>query len=355
LPDVFGILSDPWEYASLIQSGHILALTSYLKTDDGQWEQQFYPQALAWDTFGPANQYGILPGMYGVPIDVTNVQFLYNKDLFKLVGLDPEKPPRTFDEFIAAGAQLKGAGIPGLVSGWGELWQLQCLVDTFAWNVMGRDKFEATIRGEVPYTDPDWIKVFSLFKRCSEAGILSGNMISLTNKGAELMFASQRAAMAFDGSWCVNVYQGMNRDLNYTAFPLPRVSRWHPVAVWGGPGSSFKVNARSPRTEAAVEFLRWLTAKEQQEFLAEATLNLPANRTVAREKIPPGLGQFFEAMDQVVPRDELPYSEYPRVVEALRKGLQLIVIGQKMPAQLARELNQLKTEEIARDPSRRIP
>ncbi len=74
-------------------------------------------------------------------IDVTNIQMLYNKDLFKQAGLDPNKPPETWDEFISDWHKLKAAGIPGLVSGWGETWMIDCFANNYAFNIMGERKF----------------------------------------------------------------------------------------------------------------------------------------------------------------------------------------------------------------------
>lgn len=42
----------------------------------------------------------VLDGTYYVPWNATTTMMIYNKDLFKEAGLDPEKPPVTFDEFL---------------------------------------------------------------------------------------------------------------------------------------------------------------------------------------------------------------------------------------------------------------
>jgi len=40
---------------------------------------------------------------YGIPIEHGNFQQMYiNVDLFKKAGLNPDKPPKTFDEWLAA-------------------------------------------------------------------------------------------------------------------------------------------------------------------------------------------------------------------------------------------------------------
>ena len=51
------------------------------------------------------------------PFEYRLFPVLYNKDLFKQAGLDPENPPKTWDEFIAASEKLKAAGILPVVIG----------------------------------------------------------------------------------------------------------------------------------------------------------------------------------------------------------------------------------------------
>ena len=36
--------------------------------------------------------------MYSMPMEATNLALLYNKDMFKAAGLDPEHPPKNWDE-----------------------------------------------------------------------------------------------------------------------------------------------------------------------------------------------------------------------------------------------------------------
>ncbi len=55
---------------------------------------------------------------WGVPIAFSTKAFYWNKDLFKAAGLDPEKPPTTWEEEIAAAKAIKektgiaGYGLP---------------------------------------------------------------------------------------------------------------------------------------------------------------------------------------------------------------------------------------------------
>ncbi|MCX7661858.1 MAG: extracellular solute-binding protein, partial [Candidatus Omnitrophica bacterium] len=215
LPDIFGILGEKSDFARFVKAGHILNLTPYMEEDNCSWKNKFFAEALAVNEFSYTNKYGIKPGIYAVPIDITTILMLYNKDLFKKIGLDPDNPPQTFEEWLSLGKVIREKNLQGLVSGWSELWLINCFAYAYAFNIMGEEKVFSTIRGEVPYTDSDWIKVFTLFKEIKEAGMLASGIITMINKTAEQVFANEKAVFAFNGSWCVNVYKGMNPDLNY--------------------------------------------------------------------------------------------------------------------------------------------
>jgi len=345
LPDIYGILAEKRDFASFIKAGHVLNLSPYLDANGGEWKNMFFQKAVVVNEFPVGNQFDVAAGIYGIPIDIMTIQMLYNKDLFKKAGLDPEMPPRTWKEFLEVGQKLHAAGIQGMASGWGEIWMIDCLASNYAYNIMGEKKFIDTIRGDVSYTDPDWIKVFSIFKDMKDNHLLAKGVVTMVNKHAEQMFANERAALAFNGSWCVNVYYGMNPDLSYGAMLPPAYSNKYPMMIWGGAGTSFMINARSSNKEKVVDFLKWFTAKEQQTYLAERTRNLPSNKDSLGD-IPEVLAQFADSMDRTTHSNNLPVSEFPRVIEARDKGIQSIVIGEKTPEEVALEVQTIKVKEL---------
>jgi len=351
LPDVFGLLGEKRDFASFIKAGYIVDLTPDMEANESSWKNSFFNKALAVNQFEVGNSYGVEPGTYGVPIDVMTIQMLYNKDLFKKLGVDPKKPPQTFQEFLDIGKKIKEANMQGLVSGWGEVWMIDCFANNYAFNIMGKDKVLATIKGEVPYTDPDWIKVLSLFKDMQDSGVLASGLVTMVNKTAEQLFANGRAVFAFNGSWCVNVYKGMNPDLDYAAILPPQASDQHPMSIWGGAGSSFMVSAKSKNKEEAVKFLKWLTDRDQQAYLSEATNNLPANKNSVA-KIPDILASFAKNMDLATHPNVWGISEFSPVIEALDKGIQSIIIGEKTPEQVASEVQAIKERELSRRKAR---
>ena len=345
LPDIYGILDKKSIVADFIKAGLVADLTDAMEADGGKWKNSLFDKALADKRFDAGNIYGVKPGIYGVPIDVTNEQMLYNKKLLSKAGI--KAPPATFDEFIKDAQALRRVGITPFVSGWGELWLLDCFASNYAFNIMGEEKIFATFRGEVKYTDPDWIKVFNIFAELRDKGVLIDGIVTKGNKYAEQDFALERAAFAFNGSWCVNVYHDMNPNLDYGVIPPPPISTAYPLKIWGSAGSSFVVNAGSPNKDKAIAFLKWLTAKEQQVVLARETNNLPSNKE-ALLGVSPILEEFAEGMDQSTHPNIWPLNEDPSVSEAFDKGIQDIIIGEKTPQQVAQDVQKVKDRQSSR-------
>lgn len=346
LPDIYGILDKKEIFASFIKNGFVADLTDKFAENNGEWEKDIFSKALDVNRFKDGNVYDVKPGIYGVPIDVTNIQMLYNKNLLEKAGI--KKAPKTFEEFLTAIEALKRIGVQGFVSGWGELWMIDCFASNYAFNIMGEEKIMKTFRGEIPYTDPDWIKVFNVFKELRDKGGFIEGIVTKPNKDAEQDFALERAAFTFNGSWCVNVYNDMNPNLQYGTMLPPAINAQLPMKIWGGAGSSFVVNNGSLRKDKAIDFLKWLTAPEQQAFLSEKTKNLPSSRK-ALSSIPEVLSTFAGAMDNTTHPTIWELNEKPLVQEKYLKGIQSIIIGEKTPEQVAQEVQAVKAQETAKE------
>jgi ABC-type glycerol-3-phosphate transport system substrate-binding protein len=318
-----------------------------MEANNSEWKNNFFPKALAVNEFAEVNSYGVTPGIYGAPLDIMTIQMVYNKNLLKQLGLNPRNPPATFQEFLELGKKIQAAGLQGFVSGWGELWMIDCFANDYAFNIMGKEKVLATLRGYVPYTDPAWIQVLDIFRQMRESGILAQGIVTMVNKTAEQLFANEKTVFAFNGSWCVNVYKGMNPKLDYGVMLPPQASTNFPMSIWGGAGSSFMISAHSKNKEEAVKFLQWLTDKDQQAYLAQETNNLPANKNCLG-KIPDILADFAKGMDVATHPNVWGVSEFSAVIEAWDRGIQSIIIGERTPEQVAREVQKVKERELAK-------
>ncbi len=341
LPDVYGILGDARDVATFVEAGHVENLSVALSSGPGSWKESLYTEALETSYFKPNNPFNVPEGYYGIPIDVTTIPMIYNKKLFAKAGLNPDVPPATWNDFLEAGKKLKKIGVTGFTSGWGEAWLIYSLATDLAFNKMGEEKVMKTFKGEVPYTDADWIAVFRAFEDMRKAGFADPSLVTLGNKAAEQAFSSERSGMTFNGSWAVNVYAGMNTALEYAPFRIPALDKKFPQTVWGGAGSTFMVNGKSPNKAAAIEFLKWLSLKDQAAFLASSTKNLPAVKDV-KVDASPVLSEFSALMKNSIHPNRFTVSEDPRVQEVFNKGIQSILIGEKTPEQVAADVAKAK-------------
>ena len=81
--------------------------------DDKTWLQSFYPGLMANGTIGGH--------VWGIPFQRSTIVMFYNKDMFRAAGLNPDAPPKTWKEMLAAATKLTGKDKFGLMvpsTGW---------------------------------------------------------------------------------------------------------------------------------------------------------------------------------------------------------------------------------------------
>ncbi|MDV7105563.1 ABC transporter substrate-binding protein [Vibrio sp. TH_r3] len=86
----------------------------FVKTEDDQkWLDSFYPALM---------ENGMLDGKtYGIPFQRSTIVMYYNKDAFSEAGLDPEQPPKTWEEMVEVSAALIKKSENGDTERWGVM------------------------------------------------------------------------------------------------------------------------------------------------------------------------------------------------------------------------------------------
>jgi len=82
--------------------------------------------------------------VYGLPYNVSQVGFMYNKELFAKAGVDGSKIT-TWDDLLAAVKQLKAANVTPIVVGGADKWPLHFYWTYLAVRIGGKAGFEAAL------------------------------------------------------------------------------------------------------------------------------------------------------------------------------------------------------------------
>jgi sn-glycerol 3-phosphate transport system substrate-binding protein len=131
--------------------------------------------------------------MLSFPFNSSTVVFYINKDAYKKAGLDPEKAPKTWKEFIAAGEKLKAAGQQCVyTSGWPSWMHIE---NFSAWHNVPIGTKENGMGGmdtEFKVNSPLHVRHIAMLGDMAKKGLLT--YAGRTNQ-AEAKFASGECAM----------------------------------------------------------------------------------------------------------------------------------------------------------------
>jgi multiple sugar transport system substrate-binding protein len=235
----------------------------------------FYPDVLA--------SFNIDGKPYGIPLYISPYVLYYNKDLFTQAGLDPNKPPKTYEEMLVMAeklSQLKDkngnkvyafgqttASVP--VSGS----SLNAMVFNFGGTVLDAN-------GKLSVDNAGFKEAFQMLQLLDEKGY---NPQNAKLKDLRNLFALGQLAMYYDQSWGFNGIKSINPDaIKFTASAAP-------LAGGKGNGQSLLqahcfilVDNGKVRNDATSKFVQYvINEKQLGDYLANLTPAYPAKKSMA--------------------------------------------------------------------------
>lgn len=214
----------------------------------------------------------------GVPGSLSGWVFYYNKALFTEAGLDPETPPRTFDDLVAAAEKLKAAGIVpfggGNADGWGNLQYLNILFP----GTFDIAASQALANGEIPYNGPQFKAVneqlIQLLGSYFDPGYAS---TVLWTEGVAAFQAGQAAMIAGIASDTVSYNEflpDLGDDLGVFYAPAGAVAAPY-IPVSSGP--VWSMTKYSDNKDLAWEYIAFITGPRGAEIQNQVAGVLPIN------------------------------------------------------------------------------
>lgn len=201
----------------------------------------------------------IKDGTWGLPYEYDPFGYIYNADMYREAGLDPENPPKTWDEFRAVNEALKAA----FPNAWTICHPLKNLnkIQPLVWGAGGRYWNDTVPPTESDVTNQGTIDAYTFFDEWAEKGWLNTEEIS-TDQSIQHMVSRQCAAINLSAS-AVLLYtaNAPDTDFRVAAYPTKDES-FEPVNFAGG--SALVIPSTAEHPEEALDFILWLTSEETQ-------------------------------------------------------------------------------------------
>lgn len=295
--------------------------------DDKAWLKAFYPALMMNGTYKGK--------VYGIPFQRSTIVLYWNKDAFKEAGLDPNKPPASWNEMTQMAQKLVKKDASGNVARWGvevpstgyAYWMFQAFARQNGQDLMNRDG------NKTNYDNPDvvaalqyWRDLGARYKVMPEGTVEWGTLRQAFTEGKTAMM------------WHTTGNLTAVKDTAKFPFGVAMLpaSKQRGSPTGGGNFYLFKKTTPEER-QAALKFVKFMTTPERAADWSIAT-GYVATRPDAYETAK--LREYAAGFPQaVVARDQFQYAtpelstfQTGRVRKLLDDAIQASLTGQKQPA-----------------------
>lgn len=218
---------------------------------------------------------------YVIPVHSDIRCLIYNRDLFREAGLDPEAPPRTWDELHAYAERLTVRDERGRVTQLGFAMDYNLLL-VLGWQ-LGADLASEDLK-RITLDRPEYVEALTYIKRLVDIVGTDDYLRFLSMSGAAL--ESQDAF--FNGRIAMRLVEGFyltrqrrfapDMDARLAPFPMPTAEE-EPISWISGFGLAMPRGVRNP--EGAWAFIRHMASEESQFAIGADMGEIPVLRSVA--------------------------------------------------------------------------
>ena len=229
--------------------------------------------------------------LYGLPFAGNASGYIYNKDLWKQAGVDPDNPPKTWSEFTAMLDKFKAAGINPVQATLADAWTIQAPLASVAGTLVDASKYDELKTGETTF-DKIW----------TEAGqrVIDVLNYSTEDKGVTYQqgtqnFANGKAAIIPLGTYAIPQIKLVNADINIGFAQLPANDDESAQKLTSGDDVMLTMGADTKHPKKAMKFIEFLMSEEQLNEYADAQAAFtPLKETHVGDEALEGVLPFFE-------------------------------------------------------------
>ncbi len=294
------------------------------------------------DVLAPMLSYFTVGGkLYSMPWNNSTPLFYYNKDMFTAAGLDPNKPPATWQELESDCEKIKAANVaPYCISAQVYGWYFEQWMALQGQDLANNGNGRSGRATETNLTSAAAKNIMTFWKDINDKGYWTYTGKLHDNQGANQIFIAKQAAMIIESTGALGTFtKGAETggfQLGTGFFPTNGdVDRAGVIiggaSLWLGAGHTDAEN------KASVDFILWLMAPEQMARWHQATGYLPD--TLSSQKLLTDQGYYTQNPNKKTAIDQLlavkPSSAtagaimgpFPQIRDIIEQDIQAVVTG----------------------------
>ncbi|MDD2716808.1 MAG: ABC transporter substrate-binding protein [Candidatus Wallbacteria bacterium] len=331
-PDIINI-HNSWAY-QYVKSGLLTPVPPEIMTT-ADIERDFFPLL---SSFKKYDSY------YGLAIGASNLALYYNTKLFREAGLDPDRPPQTWEEMMESAAkitrhdehgrlQVAGAAI-GQPQGQAWNYLTDCLIPQNDCGSLDSDENHVLWDSRSGYEAMEYMM-----------GFCKNNYYSYMFLPPYEAFRLGRAGMLIDGSWAISqLKRDTPPDFEYRIAPIPHHKKQVVYGTYWANCVTKKATGRA-RLEAW-KFVKFITSKETMLKWVDWVGELPMRQEAAMDpelrKKYPQLSAFLDQMPYTYASLKKDEGRYKQEIElAIERVLLLHYTPEQSISQAAQEINRM--------------
>lgn len=203
---------------------------------------------------------------------------LYNKDLFKKAGLNPNSPPRTWAQFMAACARLKKIGVipiaGGLQDGWYGGWLFALLAGQ---NLNSAQEMMDAAVGKVDITAPKYSAWWSRLAEMRDKGYWNKDIDSLQLYQAQNLFVQGKVAMANTAGSDIRKFVRLVGVNKVGVMRMPVYGTGKLANTFGSTSQTLAIPVFSQHKQEAAQFIMFMHTRERMVAFYNETGSIPAD------------------------------------------------------------------------------
>jgi raffinose/stachyose/melibiose transport system substrate-binding protein len=232
--------------------------------DVSAWDSDLSPTAV--DAFTVDGK------VVGVPFEVGEVAFYYNKKLFEKAGVKAEDI-KSWDDFLGAVKKLKAAGITPLVVGAGEKWPMHFYYSYLVMRIGGEHALaDAKAGKDGGFKNATFVEAGKRLHELAALEPFQPGYLSTSHTQSSGIFGDGKAAMDLMGQWLLSMQgpnatdgKGLNPDdIGILSFPVIPGGKGKATDTLGGINGWLVSKSAPPE---AVDFLKFFS---QEKYAKEA-------------------------------------------------------------------------------------